>query len=69
MNFQLLDLSFTAKLEDDLDSVANGEVKWVPLIKEFYDPFAILLDKVYKESERVKVVAETTDEKCQKVTH
>ncbi len=65
LNFpQLLDLSFTAKLEDDLDSVANGEVKWVPLIKEFYDPFAILLDKVYKESERVKVVAETTDEKC-----
>lgn len=61
---QLLDLSFTARMEDELDSVATGEVKWVPVIKEFYDPFAILLDKVYKESERVKVVAETTDEKC-----
>lgn len=61
---QLLDLSFTARLEDELDNVANGEVKWIPLIKEFYDPFAILLDKVYQESERVKVVAEVTDEKC-----
>lgn len=61
---QLLDLSFTAKLEDDLDEVANGEIKWVPVIKEFYGPFAILLDKVYKESDRVKVVAEVTDEKC-----
>lgn len=61
---KLLDFSFTAKLEDDLDNVANGDTKWVPLIKEFYDPFANLLDKVYKESEKVKVVAETTDEKC-----
>lgn len=61
---KLLDLSFTAKMEDELDQVANGEIKWVPVIKEFYDPFAILLDKVYKESDRVKVVAEVTDEKC-----
>ena len=35
----VVDYQFTAKMEDDLDEVASGEKKWVPLITEFYDPF------------------------------
>lgn len=35
----VVDYQFTAKMEDDLDEVASGDKKWVPLITEFYDPF------------------------------
>ncbi|HEY4695254.1 MAG TPA: type I DNA topoisomerase [Candidatus Nanoarchaeia archaeon] len=60
----LLDFDFTARMEDELDEIANGTVKWVPIISEFYKPFAEHLETVFKESERVKVIAELTDEKC-----
>lgn len=59
-----LDPGFTAKREDELDEIANGRREWVPMIREFYDPFAEHLDKVTAEAERVKVFAELTDEKC-----
>ncbi|MFP6681327.1 MAG: type I DNA topoisomerase, partial [Gammaproteobacteria bacterium] len=34
-----IDYGFTAKLEDDLDAVSRGEKDWVPLLKEFWEPF------------------------------
>ena len=34
-----IDYDFTAKLEDDLDAVSRGEKDWVPLLKEFWEPF------------------------------
>ncbi len=30
---------FTAKMEEDLDSVAQGEQDWVPMLRDFYEPF------------------------------
>lgn len=36
---EIVDFSFTAKMEEDLDSVAEGKTKWVPIIREFYVPF------------------------------
>ena len=35
----VMDLDFTAKMEEDLDSVAQGEQDWAPMLREFYDPF------------------------------
>ncbi|MDA0821908.1 MAG: DNA topoisomerase, partial [Proteobacteria bacterium] len=41
-----VDYEFTARLEDDLDAVSRGEKDWVPLLKEFWDPFhATVIDK------------------------
>jgi len=34
-----IDYDFTARLEDDLDAVSRGEKDWVPLLKDFWDPF------------------------------
>jgi DNA topoisomerase-1 len=34
-----VDYEFTARLEDELDSVSRGEKQWVPLLKEFWGPF------------------------------
>ena len=62
----IVDYDFTAKMEDDLDEIANGKKKWVPVIKEFYQPFAKQLEGVTKVAERVQVPTEVTDEKCPK---
>ena len=34
-----VDYEFTAKMEDDLDAISRGEGDWVPLLKEFWEPF------------------------------
>jgi len=35
-----VDYDFTARLEDELDEIARGEKEWVPLMKEFWEPFS-----------------------------
>ena len=62
----IFDYQFTAEMEDDLDKIANGQRKWVPVIQEFYQPFAKKLKSVTKNSERVKVPVEKTGKKCPK---
>ncbi|MDO8551824.1 MAG: type I DNA topoisomerase [bacterium] len=61
---EIVNFEFTAHMEDDLDEIANGEKKWVPLIKDFYDPFTAKLNSVSKVAERVTVETEVTDEIC-----
>ncbi|MGR9091690.1 MAG: DNA topoisomerase I [Gammaproteobacteria bacterium] len=34
-----IDYDFTARLEDDLDAVSRGEKDWIPLLKDFWEPF------------------------------
>jgi len=36
---QYVDYEFTAKMEDDLDAISRGEGDWIPLLKEFWEPF------------------------------
>jgi DNA topoisomerase-1 len=60
----IMDLGFTAQLEDQLDDVANGKREWVPLLREFYGPFAKALEKATEEMPRVRV-EEPTDEICE----
>ena len=35
-----VDYDFTARLEDELDAVSRGEKEWIPLMKEFWEPFS-----------------------------
>lgn len=57
------DIPFTAQMEDELDEVANGSKKWVPVIEEFYKPFEETLTKV-KDAKRIKIETEKTGQKC-----
>ena len=59
----IMDLDFTAQLEEQLDEVANGRQEWVPLLDEFYGPFKKALDDAQENMERVRV-EEPTDEIC-----
>jgi DNA topoisomerase-1 len=59
----IVDLDFTATLEDKLDEVAQGDRRWVPVVGEFYTPLRQDLDRADKNVERIK--RETpTDEVC-----
>jgi len=45
----IVDLKFTARMEQDLDMIANGQAEWVEVINEFYYPFAEDLKKAQAE--------------------
>ena len=65
----ILELPFTAHMEDDLDSIANGEKAWQPVIAEFYEPFSKALASTYDAATKVKLVEERIDEKCPTCGH
>jgi DNA topoisomerase-1 len=61
----IVDLSFTAKMEDELDKVADGKKEWPPVIEKFYQPFAEDLAEAEKSIDKSSVTTlEETDENC-----
>jgi DNA topoisomerase-1 len=62
---EIVDINFTAKMEDNLDKIANGEKDWVKTLREFYEPFNELLNKKYKEIKGAGIL-EKTEKKCPK---
>ncbi len=58
---EIVDLNFTAAMEEDLDEIAIGKKEWTKILKEFYDPFAKNLAAKYKEIEKH---VELAGEKC-----
>lgn len=62
----IIDYKFTAEMEEDLDLIATGKKKWVPIIKSFYTPFHKHIEEKEKSIKRADVVNEETDEVCDK---
>jgi DNA topoisomerase-1 len=60
----IMDLKFTAGMEDSLDEVEQGHKDWVTLIDHFYKPFDEKLEKALKEAEPLKGRPWDGDEKC-----
>lgn len=60
---EIVDISFTAKMEENLDKIANGEKDWVKTLEEFYIPFEENLKKKYKEIKGAGIV-EKTEKEC-----
>ena len=59
-----VDFQFTAKMEEDLDEVANGTRAWVPLLEAFYAPLKLRVDEKRRELKRRDFTTEATDEVC-----
>ncbi|MCD6471349.1 type I DNA topoisomerase, partial [bacterium] len=60
---KIVDYNFTAKMENELDEIAQGKQNWQEMIKNFYFPFKKNLEK--KEKEIAKTFVEKkTNEKC-----
>jgi len=62
----IVDLKFTARLEQQLDKIAEGDETYQKLISDFWQPFSKNLEKKEKELKKSKITEEQTDEKCQK---
>ena len=63
---EVVDIKFTAKMEEDLDKIAEGQKKWVPVIKEFYEPFEKHLKQKYTEVSKKDIAQEETEKICPK---
>ncbi len=53
---QYVDYDFTARLEDDLDAVSRGEADWLPLMRDFWDPFKQRVEEKTENVSRQEVV-------------
>ncbi len=60
----IMDYGFTAKMEEELDEIADGERKWQRVVGDFYQPFAVELEKVSQTAARVQVQVEETGNEC-----
>lgn len=65
---EIVDIGFTAQMEEKFDKIADGDDTWNETIKAFYGPFKALLDVKYDEVSKIEVdkKEEATDEKCDK---
>ena len=59
----IMNVEFTAQMEDNLDKIEEGERKWVDTVREFYEPFKRDLARAKREMTSEKV-GEPTGEKC-----
>ena len=58
----IVNVEYTANMENDLDKIASEEVDNIKVLKDFYDHFSPLVEKAFKEMEKKE--AETTGEAC-----
>jgi len=54
----IIDYEFTAQMENDLDSIAQGNIKWQPVIRNFYKPFHTNLENKYEEIKKSDIMPE-----------
>jgi DNA topoisomerase-1 len=60
----VVDIAFTARLEDELDEIANDKGDWVEVVQDFYTPLEKSLATATERIEKVKLADELTDETC-----
>ena len=62
----IINVAFTAKIEEEFDEIAEGKENWKEVISEFYGPFEENVERVEKELEHVQLVEEVSDVPCEK---
>lgn len=65
----IVDVSFTANMEEDLDRIASGSQSWVDIISEFYPPFAEQVERAEEQMPEMKTVPELLGRPCPKCGH
>ncbi|MBI5640197.1 MAG: type I DNA topoisomerase, partial [Nitrospirae bacterium] len=66
---EIMDVGFTAKMEEELDHIEDGKIKWVKVVKDFYKPFHKKLTEALAIPGKVKpedIPTEAVCEKCGK---
>ena len=62
----IVDIAFTANMEQQLDEIEEGDGDWVEVLKRFYHPFAHTLKEAEDEIGDIEIEDEVTDVKCEK---
>jgi DNA topoisomerase-1 len=60
---KIVDLGFTAQMEEQLDKIAQGKYEWIAALQEFYPPFQDTLDKAWVNLEKINLT-QTSEEIC-----
>jgi DNA topoisomerase-1 len=66
---EILNVEFTAEMESNLDSIEEGEKKWVQIIDHFYQDFEKRLKTAEEEMKEVEIKDEPAGEDCEKCEH
>ena len=59
----IVNVGFTAQMEEKLDQIASGQLRWVPMLHEFYGPFEKTISRA---ASAIPKISEPTDEICEK---
>ncbi|MBI1978412.1 MAG: type I DNA topoisomerase [Candidatus Omnitrophica bacterium] len=62
----ILDIQFTALMEEEFDKIEEGELEWVKVLQEFYQPFETHLKEAKTHMKNVRQEAIPTNEVCEK---
>ncbi|HEX9020210.1 MAG TPA: type I DNA topoisomerase, partial [Nitrospirota bacterium] len=62
----VMDVAFTAKMEEELDKIEEGQMPWVSAVRDFYTPFSESLEKAQAEMKNFKAEQTPTDIACEK---
>ena len=66
-NFEdIVDVEFTAQMEEKLDGIAEGDIEWKKVIGDFYIPFKENLEQVEERIGKVEIKDEVSDVQCEK---
>lgn len=62
----ILDIQFTARMEEELDKIEDGELGWVKVLQDFYKPFEEHLQEAKEKMKNVRQEVVPTGENCEK---
>ncbi len=62
----IVDVKFTADMENDLDKIESGKKEWQAVLKDFYDPFVKTLKAAKEEMKSVPIISGEKCENCGK---
>ena len=64
---EVIDINFTSHIEEEFDDIAEGKIKWVPVVEEFYAPFSKNLKEKTESVEKLVVESTTPCPHCGKM--
>jgi DNA topoisomerase-1 len=65
----VVDVGFTARMEEDLDLIASGKREWVPVLRDFYGPFEKAMQYAEEHMEHLNLGEQPTGQVCEKCGH
>ncbi|MDN6216964.1 MAG: type I DNA topoisomerase [Enterococcus sp.] len=66
---QIIDVNFTAEMENDLDKIEEGKEEWTKVVDRFYKPFAVELEKAEEGIEKIQIKDEPAGFDCDVCGH